>query len=86
VRKLAFEAGLVALAAWALGVGIGIAAVALFAEIWLEPRGIQVWLVDPRPILYSAAVPILSAAVSARALTRRLREMDPVTILQRRGA
>ena len=85
VRKLAVEAGIVAGLAWAVGVGVGILAVALFKAWWLAPRGIQVWVIDPRPIAYSLSVPFLSAAVSALALGRRLRQMDPVTILQRRG-
>lgn len=85
VRKLALEAGVVAFAGWALGVGVGIAALAAFEHFWLEPKGIVLWVVELRPIVHSLSVPVLSAGVSALALAHRLRRMDPVAIIQRRG-
>lgn len=85
VKKLALEAGLVAFAGWLVGVGLGLLVLVAFKAIWLEPKGILLWVVDPRPIGYSFSVPVLSAAVSAVALARRLGRMDPVAIIQRRG-
>ncbi len=85
VRKLAFEAGLVAFAGWLLGLALGVLVVWLY-KVWaLDPKGIVVWVFDPRPFWFSLSVPVLSAAVSALALARRLRRMDPVAIIQRRG-
>ncbi|MDJ0975548.1 MAG: ABC transporter permease [Planctomycetota bacterium] len=85
VNKLALEAGLVAFAGWIVGVGLGLLVLLAFKAIWLEPKGILLWVVDARPIGYSFSVPVLSALVSALALARRLGRMDPVAIIQRRG-
>jgi hypothetical protein len=43
-------------------------------------------VVDPAPLLYSVLTPVLSALASAAALAARLRRMDPVAVIQRRGA
>jgi putative ABC transport system permease protein len=85
VAKLATESVLMALAGWVLGLAAGIGVVALYRGLALEPKGILMRLVDARPLWYSTAVPVLSCALSAIALTRRLRRMDPVTVIQRRG-
>ncbi len=85
VSKLALEAGIVAFAGWLVGVGLGLLVLIAFKGIWLEPKGILLWVFDLRPIGYSFSVPVLSASVSALALARRLARMDPVAIIQRRG-
>ncbi len=86
VRKLAFESGVVALVGWAIGLALGLLTVWLYNRLALEPRGVLMQVVDPRPILLSLAVPLLATGVSAFMLARRLRSMDPVSVLQRRGA
>lgn len=85
VRKLALETGMVAVAAWIVGLGLGLAGVALYRDLWLEPRGILLTVVDPRPLLFSLSVPVLSTLTGAIALGRRLHRMDPVAVIQRRG-
>jgi hypothetical protein len=85
-RKLAVEAALTSLAGWVVGLGLGFAALVLWRNLALEPKGILIELWDPRPLWFSLAVPVLSTVVSALALSTRLRRMDPVAVIQRRGA
>jgi hypothetical protein len=86
VRKLALETGLVAAVGWVLGLALGLGGVLLYRHVWLEPKGILVDVLDLRPFLCSLSVPVLSALTGAVALARRLRRMDPVAVIQRRGA
>jgi hypothetical protein len=86
VRKLVTEVGLVAGAAWVAGLGVGLLGVALYDRVWLAPRSIVMVVVDPRPLLFSLSVPVLSSLTGAVALARRLRRMDPVAVIQRRGS
>ncbi|MFM8978910.1 MAG: FtsX-like permease family protein [Planctomycetia bacterium] len=86
MQKLAAEGLLVALLGWALGLLLGLGAVATYRALVLEPRGILMHLLDARPLAASLAVPLLATAVGALALRARIRRMDPVAVLQRRGA
>lgn len=86
IRKLASECGLMALSAWLAGVVVGILVLALYQQAVFAPRGLLVRIVDVQPILVSSLVPLASVAASLLALQRRLRGMDPVSVIQRRGA
>lgn len=85
-RKLARESFAVAALAWGAGLGLGLGGVALYAAGWLAPKGIVVDLLDPGALLCSLLVPACSTLGAAFALVRELRRMDPVAVLQRRGA
>ena len=85
VRKLALEAALVSIGAWAVGLLAGWAGVWLYDMAWLAPRGILLRILDARPLWFSLSVPVLSTLVAAVALARRLHRMDPVAVIQRRG-
>lgn len=84
-RKLVVETTLTALAGWVIGLGLGVAAVAVYDHVWIEPKALVMDVIDPRPFLFSLMVPVLSAIVSGVALALRLRRMDPVALIQRRG-
>jgi ABC-type lipoprotein release transport system permease subunit len=86
VRKLAVESGLVALAALVLGVGLGLAALATYEALVLEPRAIVIRLLDPYALVLAGLLPVVAAAASAVVLAARLRRMDPVAVIQRRNA
>lgn len=86
VAKLAKESCLTALLGWAVGLGLGLLIVALYDHWLLDPKAIVIRRVDPEAILYTFAVPVLATAASAVALALRLRRMDPVAVIQRRGA
>jgi hypothetical protein len=83
--RLAKEAAFLSTLGWLLGVMLGLAVAWVYRTGWLEPNGILMRWPDERPILWSAAVPVLSALVSALVLVRHLRRLDPVQILQRRA-
>lgn len=85
VRKLAGETALTAVVGWVGGVVLGLVIVWAYDRVLLRPRAIVMDVVDVRPLLYSTVTPLLSAVASALALAHRLRTMDPVTVIQRRG-
>ena len=85
VRKLTGETSLVAIAGWAIGLALGLLVLVVYRRFALEPKGIQMYVLDARPIVFSLSVPVFSALVSGVALSRQLRRMDPVAVLQRRG-
>jgi putative ABC transport system permease protein len=84
-KKLALETGITSTIGWLFGLGLGFGALAVYRTVSLEPRGILMSLWDTRPLVFSLAVPGLSASVSAIAMTTKLHRMDPVQVLQRRG-
>ena len=84
--KVAVESAATAGVAWALGLGIGFAFLAVWNRVALEPKAILIRFFDPYPILLASALPFLAAAVSATLLTVRLHRMDPVSVIQRRNA
>jgi putative ABC transport system permease protein len=86
VRKVVVESLLAAVAAWALGLGIGYGFVALYERLVLAPKAIRIDLFGTYPILLASALPFVASAVSALVLARRLARLDPVAILQRRNA
>ena len=86
VRKLAVETTATAIAGWLAGLGLGLATVAVYDRLFLDPKAIEMQVVDAQPFLFSLMVPVLSAVVSAAVLALRLHRMDPVSVIQRRGA
>jgi ABC-type antimicrobial peptide transport system permease subunit len=80
---LALESGVLALASWLVGVAVGWLALYAYDALVFEPRGFLVRLLDARPLLASASLPLISALASVAALGLRLYRMDPVAILQR---
>ncbi|MDA1194716.1 MAG: FtsX-like permease family protein [Planctomycetota bacterium] len=85
VGKLAAEAFAVAATGWLVGLALGLLGVWIYDQVWLAPQGILLRVLDPRPLLFSMSVPVLSTLTGAIALARRLRRMDPVAVIQRRG-
>ena len=80
---LALESGVLALASWLVGVAVGWLVLYAYDALVFEPRGFLVRLLDARPLLASASLPVISALASVAALGLRLYRMDPVAILQR---
>ncbi len=85
-RKLVVESLAQAVAAWALGLGLGFAFLATYDAWVLAPKAILIRFVDPYPIALASALPLLASAASAAVLALRLSRMDPVTVIQRRNA
>ncbi len=85
VRKLAVETTATALLGWLGGLVLGIATVTLYDRLFLDPKAIEMQVLDAQPLLFSLMVPVLSTLVSASVLAIRLHRMDPVSVIQRRG-
>jgi len=84
-RMVAGEtAGLMAMS-WTLGMASGVAVFAAFRALVMEPRGIPLPLWQPGPILTSLALPVVAQAFAVVTVLGRLRRLDPVTIIERRG-
>lgn len=85
-RKLVVESAAQAVAAWALGLGLGYGFLAYYDATVLAPKAILIRFFDTYPVLLASALPLLSSAASALVLAVRLSSMDPVTVIQRRNA
>ena len=84
-RMVAGEtAGLMAVS-WTLGITAGFGVFAAFCALVLEPRGIPLPLWQPGPVLISLTLPLVAQAFAVVTVLGRLRRLDPVTIIERRG-
>ena len=70
---------------WILGVALGIAIFAGFRGLVLLPRGIPVPFWHPGPLLVSVALPLVAQVFAVVTVLGRLRKLDPVSIIERRG-
>jgi ABC-type antimicrobial peptide transport system permease subunit len=70
---------------WVLGVALGIAIFAGFRGFVLLPRGIPVPFWHPGPLLVSVALPLVAQVFAVATVLGRLRKLDPVSIIERRG-
>ncbi|HEV3028046.1 MAG TPA: ABC transporter permease [Planctomycetota bacterium] len=70
---------------WTLGLGLGIAMYAAFCALVMEPRGIPLPLWQPGPLLISLILPVVAQAFAVVTVLGKLRRLDPVTIIERRG-
>lgn len=83
--KVAAEtAGIMALA-WAAGVAISFALLVSFRAIVLAPRGILMPVAQAAPVLVSLALPAVALVFATVTVVGRLRRLDPVAIIERRG-
>jgi ABC-type antimicrobial peptide transport system permease subunit len=70
---------------WALGVGLAYLVYEGFRVFVLLPRGIPVPLWQPEPVLVSLVLPVVAQVFAGVTVIGRLRRLDPVTIIERRG-
>ena len=84
-RKVVVEtAGIMGLA-WAAGLALGMALLAVFRSGFLEPRGIFLPLLQASALGVSAALPFVALIFAATTVFGRLKRLDPVAIIERRG-
>ena len=86
VARAAGECAVIATAAWVLGAGFSLAMLQLYSRWQFEPRGLLMRPFDVQPLMASLAVPVVSVLMAVVALSLQLKRMDPVDIVQRRGA
>jgi hypothetical protein len=77
-------AGLMAVS-WLVGIALGAAVFAGFRAFVMEPRGIPLPMWQPGPLLISLALPLVAQAFAVVTVLGKLRRLDPVTIIERRG-
>jgi hypothetical protein len=70
---------------WILGVAMGIGIFAAFRGLVLLPRGIPVPFWHAGPLLVSVALPLVAQVFAVMTVLGRLRRLDPVSIIERRG-
>jgi hypothetical protein len=85
LRMVFGETALIMTLSWAAGVLLALALFGAFRHLVLLPRGVPMPAWHPVPILVSAALPAVAQAFSHVTVHRRLRSLDPVTIIERRG-
>jgi hypothetical protein len=70
---------------WALGVALGLTIFASFRSLVLLPRGIPVPFWHLGPWMVSLALPLVAQVFAVVTVLGRLRKLDPVSIIERRG-
>jgi len=84
-RMVAGEtAGLMTLS-WTLGLALGLAVFHTFCALVMEPRGIPLPLWQPGPFLISLTLPVVAQVFAVVTVLGKVRRLDPVTIIERRG-
>jgi hypothetical protein len=84
-RKVVAETGAIMAFSWLAGVALAFALVAAFAAFVLAPRGVPLPIGQGMPILVSLALPAVALLFAGATVMGRLRKLDPVSIIERRG-
>jgi len=84
-RKVVAETAAIMTLSWAGGVAIAFAMVWAFATFVLLPRGVPLPLAQGAPILVSLLLPGVALLFAGTTVMGRLRRLDPVSIIERRG-
>ena len=84
-RKVAAETGILAALSWLAGAAAAFALLAAFREWVLAPRGIPLPIGQAAPLLISLLFPAVAEVFAGATVMGRLRRLDPVSIIERRG-
>jgi len=85
LRKVALEtAGLMA-ASWSAGLALALAVLAVFRSAVLAPIGVEIPFLQPGAVAVSLALPVVAHCFASVTVIGRLRRLDPVSIIERRG-
>jgi hypothetical protein len=84
-RMVVGETALMMTLSWALGLALGYAVFGAFRGIVLLPRGIPIPFWHLGPLLVSAALPAVAQGFAVVTVIGRLKRLDPVAIIERRG-
>jgi len=84
-RMVFGETALMMALSWALGLALGLWLFAAFRNIVLLPRGIPIPVWHAGPLLVSLALPVVAQVFAVMTVLGRLRRIDPVQIIERRG-
>jgi ABC-type lipoprotein release transport system permease subunit len=84
-RKVVAETGAIMAFSWLAGVALAFALVASFAAFVLAPRGVPLPIGQAMPVAVSLALPAVALLFAGATVMGRLRKLDPVSIIERRG-
>jgi len=84
-RKVLAETGAIMAFSWAAGVALAFALVWAFATFVLAPRGVPLPIGQGTPVFVSLSLPLIALLFAGTTVMGRLRTLDPVSIIERRG-
>jgi len=84
-RMVFGETAIMMMLSWAIGLALGLGLFAAFRSIVLLPRGIPIPFWHAGPLLVSLALPVVAQVFAVMTVLGRLRRIDPVQIIERRG-
>ncbi|HEY3368804.1 MAG TPA: ABC transporter permease [Symbiobacteriaceae bacterium] len=84
IRRTLIEATILSVVGWLLGLGLASVGAEII-RVWLfNPRGMTLVNLSSRTIVFTVPIPVLTGAFSLVTVIRRLRALDPVSIVERR--
>lgn len=84
-RMVFGETAIMMMLSWAVGLALGLGLFAAFRGSVLLPRGIPVPFWHAGPLLVSLSLPVVAQIFAVVTVLGRLRRIDPVQIIERRG-
>jgi hypothetical protein len=84
-RKVVAETAAIMALSWGTGVAVAFLLVWGFATFVLLPRGVPLPLGQGLPVLVSLSLPAVALLFAGATVMGRLRRLDPVSIIERRG-
>jgi ABC-type antimicrobial peptide transport system permease subunit len=86
ISRAIFEASLIVVVGWVLGVLAAGALLYIIQLVLMKPRGFYLDPTDPIAYAYSIPVPIAILAAAALTVWWRFRKFDPISVVERRIA
>ncbi|HXX92869.1 MAG TPA: ABC transporter permease [Planctomycetota bacterium] len=84
-RKVVAETGAIMAFSWGTGVALAFGLLWAFSSLVLAPRGVPIPIAQGAPVLVSLALPAVALLFAGVTVMGRLRRLDPVSIIERRG-
>jgi hypothetical protein len=84
-RKVVAETGAIMAVSWGAGVALAFLLLWMFTTLVLAPRGVPIPIGQGVPVLVSLALPGVALLFAGVTVMGRLRKLDPVSIIERRG-
>lgn len=84
-RMVFGETAIMMTLSWAIGLALGLGLFAAFRSMVLLPRGIPIPFWHAGPLLVSLSLPVVAQIFAVVTVLGRLRRIDPVQIIERRG-
>jgi hypothetical protein len=85
LRRTVGETTILCIIGWLAGVGVTVGLLMALAAFVLRPRGLLLNPVDPRAFMFTLPLPIIIVTFAVVTVGLRLRALDPVSIIERRG-